>query len=230
MVSNVRLPVSVVQLSRLNVSLLRATEFKDRRKEWRKAKKEAAAIGLSNGSARRIPSMGMRPDESGTYDARYGVMQYRQHSAMGLSVNVPHTGSADRFAVPIEDIRYPPYEREDYSNLRRFNSAGTPSSWHAGSTLASRVGFDQSYMPSSLPSQPSHPISPSPRTVERLGPDSTMLTGYQNHQAHAELLPSLHSAGELTYSPDGFDLYESDSRPGTGHASLGGYVSGDDRG
>lgn len=220
------------QLSQLNVSshVLRITEFKDRRKQWRKAKKEAAVIGLSNGPVRRIPSMGMRLDESGTYDARYGVMQYRQHSAMGLSVNVPHAGSADRFAMPIEDIRYPPYEREDYGNLRRFNSAGTPSSWHAGSTLASRVGINQPYMPSSLPSQSSHPTSPSPRTVERLGPDSTMLTGYQNHQAHSELLPPLHPAGELTYSPDGFDLYESDSRPGTGHASLGGYVSGDDRG
>lgn len=180
--------------------------------------------------------MGMRPDESGTYDAHYGVMQYRQHPAMGLSVNIPHAGSVDRFAVPIEDIRYPPYEREDglhYGSLRRFNSVGTPSSWHAGSTLASRAGFSQPYIPSSLPSQPSHPSSPSPRTVGRLGPDSTLLTslsGYQNHQTSSGLLPPLHSTGELTYSPEGYDLYESDSRPGTGHASLGGYISGDDRG
>lgn len=209
------------------------SEFKELRKQWRKAKKEAEAVGLPNGSARRIPNM--RPDESGSYDTRYGSMQHRQHPAMGLSVNVPHAGSANRFAVPIEDIRYPPHEREDdvlhYGSLRRFNNVGTPSSWHAGSNLASRAGFSQSYMSSSLPSAPSHPSSPSPRTVGRLGPDSTLLTplsGYQNHQSHPGLLPPLHPAGELPYPPDSYDLYESDSRPGTGHASIGGHVSGDD--
>lgn len=182
-----------------------------------------------------MPAMAMRHDESGAYDARYGVMQHRQHPAMGLSVNVPHPGSADRFAVPIEDIRYPPHEREEeaihYGNLRRFNNVGTPSSWHAGSTLSSRAGLTQSYISSSLPSQPSHASPPSPRMVGRLGPDSTLLTplpGYQNHQSHAGLLPPLHPGGDLTYSSEGYDLYESDSRPGTGHASIGGHVSGDD--
>ncbi|KXN92418.1 hypothetical protein AN958_07036 [Leucoagaricus sp. SymC.cos] len=212
-----------------------STEFKELRKQWRKAKKEAEAAGVPNGSARRIPAMSMRPDESGAYDARYGVMQHRQHPAIGLSVNVPHAGSADRFAVPIEDIRYPPHERDEdvlhYSNLRRFNNVGTPSSWHAGSTLSSRAGLGQSYISSSLPSQPGHPSSPSPRMVGRLGPDSTLLTplsGYQNHQSHSGILPPLHSAGDLAYPPDGYDLYESDSRPGTGHASIGGHVSEDE--
>jgi len=210
------------------------TEFKELRKQWRKAKKEAEAAGVGNGSARRIPVMPMRPDESGTYDARYGVM-HRQHSAMGLSVNIPHAGSADRFAVPIEDIRYPPHEREEdvlhYGNLRRFNNVGTPSSWHGGSTLASRAGLNQSYISSSLPSHPNHASPPSPRMVGRLGPDSTLLTplpGYQNHQPHAGILPPLHAAGDLTYASEGYDLYESDSRPGTGHASIGGHVSGDE--
>lgn len=177
----------------------------------------------------------MRSDESGAYETRYGVVQQRHHPAMGLSVNVSHAGSADRFTVPIEDIRYPPHDREEdvlhYGNLRRFNNVGTPSSWHAGSTLASRGGLNPPYISSSLPSQPGHTSPPSPRMVGRLGPDSTLLTplpGYQGHQSHAGLLPPLHPSGDLAYAPEGYDLYDTDSRPGTGHASIGGHVSGDD--
>jgi hypothetical protein len=175
----------------------------------------------------------MRPDESGAYDTRYGMMQHRQHPAMGLSVNVPHAGSADRFAMPLEDIRYPHHERDEeafHYSMRRFNNTGTPSSWHASSSLSSRAGLTQSYISSSLPSQPNH-ASPPPRTVGRLVPDSTLLTslpGYQNHQSHTGLAPSLHPGGDMAYPPDGYDLYESDSRPGTGHASVGGHVSGDE--
>lgn len=55
--------------------------------------------------------------------------------------------------------------------------------------------------------------------MNRLPPDSTLLTPLPGYQAPS-LLPPLHTGSDLAYPSDGYEMYD-EERPGTGHGSLG---------
>ncbi|TFK39863.1 hypothetical protein BDQ12DRAFT_628860 [Crucibulum laeve] len=212
-------------------------EFKELRKQWRKARK----IESPGGGPIRRDSI---PDDSSLYDApRYAPQHHslplsRQmsgHSASGLplSVSIPQHGSNERYSISVDDIRYPIHERDDHevdyghvSARQRFNTGNMPSSWHPGSSLPSRTNLHESYTSSTHEHQAQHPSAarrPSPSStlpMNRLPSNSTLFTPLPGYQAPS-MLPTLQSGGDISYT-EGYELYEDDgSRPGTGHASIG---------
>ena len=194
-------------------------------------------------------------DDNGYYDQRYlnshsihhRVVHSSHHSGLPSSVSIPHSGTSDRYSVSIEDIRYPAHDRDDglinYGSLasRQRYGSNLPSSWHGGSHVSPRPNIQQPYLSSSLPNQPAHHSQlpqlninsrlhqPSSSTlpVNRLAQNSTLLTPLPGYQT--SLIPTLQSGNNLSYSTDGYDAYDEDtnSRPGTGHASVGAH-SGDE--
>lgn len=161
---------------------------------------------------------------------------------------VLHASSGERYPVPVDDIRYPLDERDDHfgtypTTARQRYSSSTPASWHSGSAPSSRTGPHQ-YLSSSLPTQShvhndnhlphpntqtqhaqpqSHPHgsqSPPLMAMNRLPPDSTLLTPLPGYQPQS-LLPPLHLNSDMNYPPGSFEIYEDDGRPSTGHTSIG---------
>lgn len=191
-------------------------------------------------------------DDSGYYDLSSHSLHHRQphsshHSGLPSSVSIPHSGTADRYSVSIEDIRYPAHDRDDglvnYGSLatRQRYGGNIPSSWHGGSHNPSRSNIQQQYISSSLPNQSAHhsqlpQLSINSRLHQsssgalppnRLPQNSTLLTPLPGYQP--SLIPLLQSGNGLSYSADGYDAYDEDtnSRPGTGRASIGAH-SGDE--
>ncbi|KAF9461206.1 hypothetical protein BDZ94DRAFT_1196519 [Collybia nuda] len=229
-------------------------EFKELRKQWRKAKKDSES---PVGGALRRPSLSQRHDGHDTYAHRrydsniysnspvYNRAPHHQITGLPSSLPVLHASSGERYAVPVDDIRYPLDERDDHfttypTAARQRYSSSTPASWHSGSVPSSRTG-PQQYLSSSLPthshlhnnhlphpnteqtqSQSQSPGSQSPPLVvmNRLPPDSTLLTPLPGYQAEP-LLPPLQLNGNINYPQSGFEIYEDDGRPSTGHTSVG---------
>jgi len=137
-------------------------------------------------------------------------------------------------------------------NVRQRYGGGAPGSWHSGAASSSRSSLHHAYLSSSLPSHSSlphphnshhhpnlslqipssiqsRPLSqtqplPSPPHMNRLPADSTLLTPLPGYEP-PNLLPPLQlgHGGELTYSTDGYDIYEDNGsgKPSAGHTSLG---------
>ena len=236
----------------LSGNLPRLVEFKELRKQWRKAKKESEA---ANAIARR-DSYGDTYDDNGYYDHRYlnsHSIHHRSlhssHSGLPSSVSIPHSGTTDRYSVAIDDIRYPAHDRDEglinYGSLasRHRYGGNLPSSWHGGSHLSSRTNIQQQYLSSSLPNQSAH-HSQLPQlninsrlhqsstvsgtlSQNRLPQNSTLLSPLPGYQT--SLIPLLQSGNGLSYSHDGYETYDEDSnsRSRTGHASIGTH-SGDE--
>ncbi|KAF5383555.1 hypothetical protein D9615_003531 [Tricholomella constricta] len=235
-------------------------EFKELRKQWRKAKKEA-----SPGPMRRS-SVSLRHDARDYSNHRYDsnndssaplyTRQPSYHPSAGLPSSAPSmlTESGDRFSFPVDVDRYQIEERDDHlsaysAHARQRYSGSTPASWHGRSNL------HQQYLSSSLPSQsspqsftqhnnsnlppldtrmhqqqpqPQHPPHPRPQSphaapMNRLPPDSTLLTPLPGYQPPS-ILPPLHAGDNLSYSAEpGYELYDDshDGRPHTGHGSIG---------
>ncbi|PPQ63815.1 hypothetical protein CVT24_009810 [Panaeolus cyanescens] len=203
-------------------------EFKELRKQWRKAKKESEAAS----AAMRRESYSDGYDDHVNYNPRYLAHRQQQHS-LASSVSLAHNTSADRFAVSIDNLRYP-LESDDTlgggydSRPRSYGSSGIPASWHGNSSsLISRTHVQSqqhqqhyesnSVHHSQLPHLPINRPSQQQQALNRLPQNSTLLTP----------LPGYHTASILSgtaYPSDGFDFYdeESNGRPGTGHASIGG--------
>ena len=181
-------------------------------------------------------------DDNGYYDQRYLPIHHRSHSGLPSSVSIPHSGTTDRYSVPIEDIRYPAHDRDDglvnYGSLtaRQRYGSNLTSSWHGGSHIPSRQDIQQPYFSSSLPSQPAHHSQlpqlsingrlhqPPPGTLpsNRLHQNSTLLTPLPGYRT-TSLIPLLESGNDIPYQVDAYEAYddETNSRPGTGHASTG---------
>ena len=152
-------------------------------------------------------------------------------------MSIPYSGTTDRYSVSIDDIRYPAHDRDDDHDLISYGSLATrqrysgslPSSWHGGSHISSRPSIQQQYLASSLPNQPSHhsqlpqlsinsrlhQSSSDTLPLNRLPQNSTLLTPLPGYQT-TSLIPI--SGNGLSY-----EVYDDDSnsRPGTGHASIG---------
>lgn len=146
--------------------------------------------------------------------------------------------------MSIEDIRYPAHDRDDglvnYGPLatRQRYGGNLPSSWHGASHIPSRPNIQQQYLSSSLPNQPAHHSqlpqlninsrSSGTQPLNRLPQNSTLLTPLPGYQT-TSLIPLLQSGNGLSYSADGYEVYDDDnnSRPGTGHTSIGAH-SGDE--
>ncbi|KAF8659890.1 hypothetical protein AX16_001774 [Volvariella volvacea WC 439] len=142
-------------------------EFKELRKQWRKAKKEAEAASQLTGAIRRN-SLTMRPDDRDIYDSqRYGPGQVttpstqRLQSASHVPLNIPssvpitNTGSDGRYPV-VEDHQYPLSDRVDSIEYgiagKSTYSNETSASWSTVMpTSPSRSNFSQQYMAVSVP-------------------------------------------------------------------------------
>lgn len=225
-------------------------EFKELRKQWRKAKKESEA---PSSTIMRRSSFNARHGEY-DYDHRYGqsphVSHHRQHPSrqpdlgMPSSVPIPQPITRERYSGPVDDVRYSVQGRDGHplhhpdSPVRQRYSDNLPNSWNGTPPLSSRASLHQPYLSSSLPShhahhsqlpqlsiQPSHapshhsPLSPMNMAMNRLPQNSTLLTPLPGYQA-SSLLPPLAGHEELNYG-ESYEVYENDSRPGTGHTSLG---------
>lgn len=224
------------------------SEFKELRKQWRKAKKDSESP--VSGPLRRgsMGNIGLRHDERDIYDHRMGPllgqpMRHRPHihhlQGLGLpsSVSIPHGDI--RYPIPLEEIRYP---ADNYGMTARQRYSGSaPSSWHPSHPTSRSLPHQ--YMSSGSPSMShahhthlpqlniqshhsqTHPHSPQPVVMDRLPPDSTLLTPLPGYQPPS-LLPPLEGAGDLSY-PQEYSIYEDSQRPGTGHGSLGRSSSGE---
>ncbi|KAF9525323.1 hypothetical protein CPB83DRAFT_772202 [Crepidotus variabilis] len=244
-------------------------EFKDMRKQWRKAKKEQAAAAVSM----RRDSYADLYEDHAAYDPRY-LTHHSQHPSRGhgmhdglglpASVNI---GMTDRYTVPVEEIRYPPsHERDDGNGVYEPMSArqrymnGVPASWHGGSALSrSNLMHHQqrqqdvygsvsgssmtqqqpahhsqlpqlaigSRIPGSSPhSAPahSHEQNTAMHGHRGLPQNSTLLTPLSGYHS-SSLVPTMSSgggAGNVMYTSEGYEVYDSDStgRPGTGHTNF----------
>lgn len=118
------------------------------RKQWRKAKKEQIAASVSL----RRDSYSDLYDDHAAYESRYIAhhAQYpsRDHTmndGLGLPSSVT-IGMAERYSVPVEEIRYPSsHERDDGNGIgagyeqmsaRQRYMSGVPATWHGGSSLS----------------------------------------------------------------------------------------------
>ena len=193
-------------------------EFKELRKQWRKAKKEAEAAG----AIVRRDSYNDAYDDNGYYDQRYLSSHSTHH-------RIP---PVDRYSVSIDDIRYT-HDRDDglnnYGSLgtrQRYGGNNLASSWHGGSHISSRSNMQPQYVSSSLPNPPAHHSQlPQLSINSRLHPSSSGGLALSRLPQNSTLLTPLPGYQTL----DGYETYDGDtsSRPGTGHASIGAH-SGDE--
>ncbi|KAG6821199.1 hypothetical protein H0H93_004019 [Arthromyces matolae] len=210
------------------------SEFKELRKQWRKAKKSA-----SPGPVRRN-SVNLR-HEGQEYNTRRfssqsesSVSSYSRQPSFSSSSGLP-SSAPSILADPIDRMSLSIDERDEhfaiYGTHGRQRYAGS-AQWQG----SSRPNPQQSYLSSSLPSQSSatgFPLdnnmqrSRSQSSIElsigRLPPDSTLLTPLPGYQP--SLLPPLHESDsrDISYPPaNNYGIFDNvrDGRPQSGHGSL----------
>lgn len=222
-------------------------EFKELRKQWRKAKKEAESNSAASIESLRRASFSVSRDYD--YDASrfaFSTSTHRPHlldfpASMQMSQSFNH----GQYPEGVDEARNPHYSRGDHSlqitSSRSQYDDGLPSSWQGLSALPSRETpasyasipyplTQQSQLPqvmvteSGLPN--SVPLPPSPcRVVKRLPANSTLLTPLNTYHTQP-LAPVLDQVG---YTPFNFDPCDSDnSRPSTGHTSASAHFTSDD--
>lgn len=214
------------------------SEFKELRKQWRKAKKEEEVIRTHQAV---MYHGGRRP----SHDSNF---YYRHHHPYHSSHLLPALGPDGRYAsAALDSIRYPSadeldglprghgaedaFRRVSHPNLRaqaRYHGA----SWHPGMGSSRQAHYltsgHQMNLLAGLPAN-------ADISLNRLGPDSTLLTPLPGYEppSLAQVESGLNMYGGPAnghYTDDGSrpdtghrSLY--DERPGTGHGSL----YGDDR-
>ncbi|EGO22284.1 hypothetical protein SERLADRAFT_472892 [Serpula lacrymans var. lacrymans S7.9] len=99
-------------------------------------------------------------------------------------------------------------------------------SWHGSSGRSNPV-----YLSGQHPSQHQGmglPSSSSHVAMNRLPPDSTLLTPLPGYEPPAMIPGAMHGQPELdVYGGGGYDsVYEEDGRPGSGHSNVSGYTDG----
>ncbi|KAG5636681.1 hypothetical protein H0H81_007211 [Sphagnurus paluster] len=202
-------------------------EFKELRKQWRKAKKSDDPSQLASPGPMRRGSLSMRADVREYSTRRYDSSGMASSAPSGMSID-----SGDRLSYPLEvQGRYQVDDRGD-DHLAAYSAHATrqrytPSSWNE-STRA--TGLHHQYLSASLPSQSlahsvsldsgmhQHPRSRSPlaSSSNSLPADSTLLTPLRGYQP--PLLPPLQTSN-MSYSVEsGYDLYD-DTQDGRSHAA-----------
>lgn len=217
-------------------------EFKELRKQWRKAKKESE---FPSSNLVRRGSMGRLGDE--IYDSRYQSHQHQRYSyppqlsLLPSAVTMAHMQS-ERYSVA-DDIRYPSddrshriVERPNYDERNRYSAPSDwqpppPSSYTRSQSQYPSVPFPppSSLVPQHNPHAPppirseyARPSSSSP-PVNRLPPNSTLLTPLPGYQPPTSLpLSPLDPSIDLDYANEGYYDDESGRRPGSGHAGVSG--------
>ncbi|KAH9479428.1 C2H2 finger domain transcription factor CON7 [Psilocybe cubensis] len=226
-------------------------EFKELRKQWRKAKKEQEAAAASLHRESYSDSY-----DDHAYNHRYlssHPMHHRPHSShnvLGLASSVTIGGNNERYpAMGVDDIRFSALEREDdalgaYDHLatrQRYNNV-QPSSWHGGSNLTPRSSM-QNFGPGQHPHHSHLPQLSIGNRISQQAQEAEYINAQHNRLPHnstlltplypgSSLMPPLQNgSGSVAYTAEGFEIYEDDNgRPGTGHASIAsmGHASGDD--
>lgn len=223
-------------------------EFKELRKQWRKAKKEEEVIRTHQAANSHIYHGSRRTShESDLYYPHHRhVSHHHPYHSSHHSAHLPTIGTDGRYgSVALDSIRYPPadeldglprghgaedaFRRGSYPDLRaqaRHHGAIAPGSWHPSMGSSRQASYLAS---AGLPAN-------ADIALNRLGPDSTLLTplpGYEPPSV-AQVESGLNIYGGYANGPFADDgsrpntghrsLYE-DGRPSTGHGSL----YGDDR-
>ncbi|KAL0577908.1 hypothetical protein V5O48_004072 [Marasmius crinis-equi] len=226
-------------------------EFKELRKQWRKAKKETEAA--ASAAARRSSMGSMMGDEHEFYDSHYSSPPQRfTFPGQNLSSAIP---ISPRYGVSGDEY-YSTGERTergiDYSSLaarpRYGESANSSSAWSHGLTPSARSSHSLPVMSSSLPSQPSYSYSGQNHNLHPLDPPSfqsggspdrplsipsppQMMTGRLPPNSTLltplpgyearETLPPLQMGGNMTYESETYYDGEGGRRSSSGHASAG---------
>ncbi|KAK0202699.1 Zn finger family DNA binding protein [Desarmillaria ectypa] len=216
-------------------------EFKELRKQWRKAKKESE---FPSSNLVRRGSMGRLGDEM--YDSRYPSHQHQRYSyppplnLLPSGMTMSHM-QPERYSVA-DDIRYPSddrshriVERPNYDERSRYPS---PSGWQPPPPSSYRTQSQYPSVPfpppsSLIPQHSLHPVPPnrseyvrpasSSPPVNRLPPNSTLLTPLPGYEPPTSLpLPPLDPSIDLDYTNEGYYDDKSGRRPGSGHAGVSG--------
>lgn len=223
-------------------------EFKELRKQWRKARK-GTDYSLSEsirGGNSNLLSDGHRYDSNDPSDSLYTRPPHNSGADAASSIPILNTNFGERYPLSEESVRCTVDEHDNRFSLPdtppRQRFGGVPSSWHGGS---SRSSLHQ-HLSSSLPSQPiphpsntnlphldtiipaypslsHHPSHPQPplAVLNRLPPDSTLFTPLPGYQPSALLQP-LQMGDRMDYRTGMYNVYEDDSngRTSSGHDSL----------
>ncbi|KAL4065910.1 hypothetical protein J3A83DRAFT_4099240 [Scleroderma citrinum] len=174
-------------------------EFKELRKQWRKAKKEEA-------EARTLNAMNMRQApqhhphrhlfRESLSDAEYSPYHMATHHGLHPDQFTPAASSAE--------LHESVYHRDLYARRQRYSSGYMPTT-----TASSGV----TYNPASHSHGLHHPSIP----MNRLPANSTLLTPPAGYEP-----PALGSVNNVdSYGP--YELYASDPRPDSSHGSVGSY-------
>lgn len=207
------------------------SEFKELRKQWRKAKKEAE---FSQGGIIRRNTLldnGMyEPRMPATMNHRYSYPSPMTHA------NLPHLGNELPFPAD-RNQGHRVGERGSYNDEReRYPPPPwTPESYNRSTNTLSSVPFPS--LPSiSASSQHSlHPVnnmlspvrtefrrdSPRLTTDHRLSANSTLMTPLPGYQPPASLLSPVNHGIDVEFGGEGYYTGERGRRPSSGHPPMG---------
>lgn len=166
-------------------------EFKELRKQWRKAKKEEA-------EARALDAVrhgSHHPSQHHTSPHSMSNAEYQAHN-----IYAHHPARSVQPIAPLDDLHdSSPHQRDVYPRRsQRYGPFVSPHPRH--SVIA-------------YPHPHAHGASTSNIPMNRLPANSTLLTPLPGHEP-----PSMSGAPGFD-AHDSYDLYRSDSRPRTGHGS-----------
>jgi hypothetical protein len=175
------------------------SEFKELRKQWRKAKKEEAEVRSLGRQGSQHPSQHHIPREPMS-DAEYQSYHLRSHLD-----SAHHLERFSQPATPLDDLHDPEaHQRDVYARRQqRFSAFVSPH------TRNSRVAHH--------PSPHRHGLNVHNVPMNRLPANSTLLTPLPGYEP-----PAMGGIPDLDFCGS-YDVYNSDDRPGTGHGSVGGY-------
>ncbi|KAH6915919.1 Zn finger family DNA binding protein [Coprinopsis sp. MPI-PUGE-AT-0042] len=206
-------------------------EFRDLRKQWKAAKKEAESQ-MAMDSLRRSRSFAGHDYEYDRFAFSHPTQRNLSAQPSGYDLQ-PSNTLEHEMGHGHPNAPFSSHIRVDATigDVRRYGELLAPSSWQDNST--SSRGLSGAFGPSATQHYPllphpstldvprlhSIPVPPSPpRTIHHLPANSTLLTPLGPFQSQP-FLPVSHEA--LTYAGDNYDFYDDSSRPGTGTTSLG---------
>ncbi|KAK7056410.1 hypothetical protein VNI00_002965 [Paramarasmius palmivorus] len=222
-------------------------EFKELRKQWRKAKKEQEAAATA---AARRAMLGNPTNEREFYDRHDShYASPPQRYPFSTPQSLPSLSTTPRGYIGGDNYYSSSMERPNYTAVpvRRYSESGI-SSWnvpsshrpsvsHSGymstslpshSGLAYNYGQDHNVHSMESPSYPSGGSSDRPLSIPtppqmmtgRLPPNSTLLTPLPGYEPR-ETLPPMQAGGNMTYDPEAYYGDESVGRSSSAHAGRG---------
>ncbi|KAJ3906313.1 Zn finger family DNA binding protein [Lentinula edodes] len=132
-------------------------EFKELRKQWRKAKKESEAATLGGVSRRPSHFLGPQHDLNDPHSSRYPPSHHRYGYATSMSL--PGLSLHSRYNMGADDLGFNAAERDERSGLpfgaRPRYDTSPVSQWNPHVSSSTRSSIPVPYISSSLPSQSS---------------------------------------------------------------------------